>query len=82
MPLFHPSALTIVAVLITEPASVLPPVITAGLTVFCAIGGTLALLGGFPRNGWKRKQNLNAISTAGMVRARSETRAHSGKAAA
>ena len=82
MPLFHPSALTIVAVLITEPVSVLPPVITAGLTVFCAIGGTLALLGGSRRTGWTRKQNLHPISTAGIVRAHPETRSHSGKAAA
>ena len=76
MPLFHPSALTIVAVLITEPMSVLPPALTAGLTVFCAIGGTFALLGGFRRDGAKRHDDLDRMSPAAVVPAHSAHPAH------
>jgi len=83
MPQFQPSTLTVFAVLITEPVSMLPPELTVGLTVACAIGATIALLGGFHRDGWKRKVTRDAMpQPPSVLRTRSERAVSSHAAAA
>jgi hypothetical protein len=57
---FQPSTLTIFAVLITAPESLLPPVMTVALTVVCATCMVLVLVREFGRGDRERNESRKA----------------------
>jgi hypothetical protein len=70
IPPFQPLTVTLFAVLLPEPTSIVPYAVKAGLALVCGIVAAFGLLRGFRRDREERKEGGNAISEFPLVHAR------------